>query len=61
MNEEICECGHGKSKHCKAGTFHSNYKDAMRMVPKPRGSHCSSDHCNAALCCYTQFRPKEEL
>ncbi len=53
---EICaRCGHLRRHHCKGGVFHSNYKDAMRRVPHPRGDHCRSAHCEEPLCSCTNY------
>lgn len=54
--QDLCRCGHPRKDHCKGKVFHSNYKDAMRQVPHPRGSVCLSTHCEAPICCCTNFR-----
>ena len=48
-------CDHKRKDHCKPGTWHSNYKDAARMVAKPRGGYCVGSHCTSPLCCCLKF------
>jgi len=49
MNEEMCECGHGKSKHCKGGVFHGFWRGHG-------GDYCHTSHCDAPVCECTKFR-----
>ncbi len=55
-----CKCGHAEKEHCKGHTSHAYYKDVARMVPKARKHECTTRHCEAALCCCTNYRPKED-
>jgi hypothetical protein len=49
-------CPHDMRDHCKPGTTHVAYKDAMKnagMHMVQRTHKCVSAHCNVALCCCT--------
>lgn len=55
MKPDCAYCGCKEKDHCKGGERHSNYKDAMRMNPRPRVHVCTNRHCESPLCCCTNY------
>lgn len=52
----ICRCTHPEKKHCEGSVPHSTYKDAARMVPRPKVELCLGRHCEEPLCDCSDFR-----
>jgi hypothetical protein len=58
--EPCAYCGHDKTKHCKGGVRHANYKDEIRQSPKPRVHTCRTRHCLQPMCdCVSFVKPKK--